>query len=143
MRKIWMVMAVAGLMLGGCGKTATDVETVPEPVPAGTPSDDNPSGQSASTMPHESGEMAGMDHESGEMAGMDHDAAVPEGTDKADICPIEHTKITGKTAFADYNGRRFYFCCKGCPKEFLEHPDQVIAENPEWAGKWSESIPNS
>lgn len=149
MRKIWTTLAVAGLMLAGCGKTETAVETAPEPTAAAPPTETAPSGEAASTMPHDMGDMSGMDHSSADMSGMNHESGemghgevAPDGVDKADVCPIQHDKIAGKTAYADYNGKRYYFCCNGCTKKFLEHPDQVIADNPEWAAKWSEDTPS-
>lgn len=148
MRKLWMGLALGGLLLAGCGKQS-EIETLPEPVPAATPSDE--AGDKApATMP---ADHAGMNHEVGEATegqqGMNHEmghgaeehASATADADKADICPVEHGQIKGKTSYADYNGTRYYFCCAGCVKAFLESPDKIIADHPEWAAKWSEKVP--
>jgi len=42
-------------------------------------------------------------------------------------CPV-----SGKTAnleiSAEYQGKKVYFCCEGCKKEFLESPDKYLKE---------------
>ncbi|MFC1782559.1 YHS domain-containing protein [Planctomycetota bacterium] len=30
--------------------------------------------------------------------------------------------------FADYNGKRVYFCCPGCDGKFMEEPEKYIAQ---------------
>lgn len=53
-------------------------------------------------------------------------------------CPImkEHTvdiaKATKTKMYADYKGRRYFFCCGGCPAVFKENPEKY---------RKSESIP--
>lgn len=53
------------------------------------------------------------------------------------ICPVtgEKFKITKHTLFVDYQGKRYYFCCPGCDKKFLEDPQKYIKEIPEDSGK--------
>jgi len=138
MRKLWMGLALGGLLLAGCGQKAPEVETLPEPAPMPTPSDE--ASKTPSTMPAD--EHAGMNHEEGTQASEagEHEAAAPDA-DKADVCPVAAGQIRDKTSYADHNGKRYYFCCGGCTKKFLENADQVIADNPEWAAKWSEDIP--
>ena len=41
------------------------------------------------------------------------------------LCPIMGGPID-KTAYADYEGKRVYFCCKGCRSEFLKDPKKHI-----------------
>ena len=47
-------------------------------------------------------------------------AVVPQTT-----CPVMGGKIN-KNIFADYDGKRVYFCCAGCPKKFEEDPEAFI-----------------
>ncbi|UCG92929.1 MAG: efflux RND transporter periplasmic adaptor subunit [candidate division WOR-3 bacterium] len=49
--------------------------------------------------------------------------------DKA-VCPVmggEFT-ITESTPVVEYNGKKYYFCCPGCDKEFSENPEKYIKE---------------
>ncbi len=48
--------------------------------------------------------------------------------DKVDIA-----KATKSHMFADYKGRRYFFCCNGCPQQF--------AKNPAKYSKTAKSIP--
>lgn len=41
------------------------------------------------------------------------------------ICPIEGGEIN-KKLFADYQGKRVYFCCLSCPPEFKKDPAKYI-----------------
>jgi len=41
------------------------------------------------------------------------------------ICPIEGGEIN-KKLFADYQGKRVYFCCAGCPPVFKKDPEKYI-----------------
>ena len=41
------------------------------------------------------------------------------------LCPIMGGPID-KTAYADYEGKRVYFCCTGCKSEFLKDPKKHI-----------------
>ena len=42
-------------------------------------------------------------------------------------CPITGGTIN-KSAYTDYNGKRVYFCCSGCPATFLKEPDKYIQQ---------------
>ena len=33
-------------------------------------------------------------------------------------------EATGKKAFADHKGRRYFFCCAGCAPEFKKNPEK-------------------
>lgn len=43
------------------------------------------------------------------------------------ICPIEGGEII-KSLYADYQGKRVYFCCNGCPAVFKKNPAKYIKE---------------
>lgn len=32
-----------------------------------------------------------------------------------------------KSVYADYKGKRIYFCCAGCPETFLKDPEKYLA----------------
>lgn len=40
-------------------------------------------------------------------------------------CPVMAGNID-KKVYADYKGKRVYFCCSGCLEEFRKDPDKVI-----------------
>ncbi|MBS1716061.1 MAG: YHS domain-containing protein [Armatimonadetes bacterium] len=33
--------------------------------------------------------------------------------------------------FQDYHGKRYYFCCDGCPESFAKEPDKYAEKNDE------------
>ena len=52
------------------------------------------------------------------------DAKAPGGTAQTD-CPIMEGRIN-KEIFADYQGKRVYFCCGGCPAVFAKDPAKYV-----------------
>jgi YHS domain-containing protein len=40
-------------------------------------------------------------------------------------CPVMTGKIN-KKIYVDYQGKRIYFCCSGCPAEFKKDPEKYI-----------------
>ena len=40
-------------------------------------------------------------------------------------CPVLGNKIDGKV-FADYQGKRIYFCCAACIDEFKKDPEKYL-----------------
>ena len=40
-------------------------------------------------------------------------------------CPILGGEID-KKLYVDYKGYRIYFCCKGCPEEFMKNPEKYM-----------------
>lgn len=40
-------------------------------------------------------------------------------------CPVMNYGIN-KKLYADYNGKRVYFCCPSCPDEFKKDPEAYI-----------------
>ena len=40
-------------------------------------------------------------------------------------CPVLGGNID-KNVYADYQGKRFYFCCKGCDDEFKKDPEKYL-----------------
>jgi len=64
-------------------------------------------------------------------------AAIPDGNvwfvdgqGRHFTCPIsgESSVVDDKTLFADWNGKRWYFCCPGCDKQFLADPADILAK---------------
>jgi YHS domain-containing protein len=43
------------------------------------------------------------------------------------ICPVMGGKIN-KEIYADYQGKRIYFCCAACPSQFNEDPEKYLAK---------------
>ena len=46
---------------------------------------------------------------------------------KQTVCPVEGGAIN-TNLYADYNGKRVYFCCKGCPAEFKKDQAKYIGK---------------
>lgn len=42
-----------------------------------------------------------------------------------ETCPVMGGEID-KDIYVDYQGRRIYFCCPGCPEEFQKDPEKYI-----------------
>jgi len=42
-------------------------------------------------------------------------------------CPVMGGAIN-KNIYVDHNGKRVYFCCKGCPETFRKEPDKYIKQ---------------
>ncbi len=57
----------------------------------------------------------------------DHGAAKTEAVEaKAQTtCPVMGGKIN-KNVYADYEGKRVYFCCAGCDKTFNKNPEKYL-----------------
>jgi YHS domain-containing protein len=67
-----------------------------------------------------------------------------EGEDQAKaqaLCPIMGGPVD-RTAYVDYEGKRVYFCCKGCASEFLKDPGKHI-QKMESQGIVLERVPES
>lgn len=45
-----------------------------------------------------------------------------------ETCPVLGSKLQNKEVYVDYEGKRIYFCCPGCDKQFLENPEKFIKE---------------
>jgi len=65
----------------------------------------------------------------GSSLGHDHsaapNAAATAPANSQTTCPILGGKIN-KAIFADYQGKRVYFCCAGCPAEFNKDPAKYV-----------------
>ena len=44
------------------------------------------------------------------------------------ICPVSGKEIEEKVVYADYEGRRVYFCCEGCPDKFMDNPEKFLKQ---------------
>lgn len=42
-------------------------------------------------------------------------------------CPVMGGAID-KSVYVDYQGKRVYFCCKGCPEEFKKNPKKYLKQ---------------
>ena len=79
---------------------------------------------------------AAHDHEHG--AGM-HEHGAPAEAEEAEVgsvtvqetCPIMGSPIN-EELFVEYQGKKVYFCCAGCPEKFLENPEQYVAKLPQF-----------
>jgi YHS domain-containing protein len=37
-----------------------------------------------------------------------------------------------KNIFIEYQGKKVYFCCKGCPEEFQKDPNKYLSKLPQF-----------
>jgi YHS domain-containing protein len=47
------------------------------------------------------------------------------------LCPVMGEPID-KNIFVEYEGKKVYFCCKGCETKFNENPELYIAKLPQF-----------
>jgi YHS domain-containing protein len=47
-------------------------------------------------------------------------------------CPVMGGPID-KSIFVEYQGKKVYFCCKGCVAEFQKEPEKYLAKLPQFA----------
>jgi YHS domain-containing protein len=67
--------------------------------------------------------------------------ALPVVLKKQETCPVMGGKIN-RQIFADYQGKRVYFCCAGCPETFLKEPEKYLRKLRE-LGEEPEETPRS
>lgn len=60
---------------------------------------------------------------------------LPAGGETNPLCPVTTDEAVDPTIFADYEGRRVYFCCKRCRVTFLENPHDYVANLPQLEGQ--------
>lgn len=41
-------------------------------------------------------------------------------------CPVMANNKTDKKLFVDYQGKRIYFCCRGCVAQFKKNPEKYL-----------------
>ncbi len=68
-------------------------------------------------------------HQHAESLSTDQAAASPETVQT--ICPVMGGPID-PNVYAEYGGKRVYFCCKGCDQKFLENPEQYLDKLPQF-----------
>lgn len=54
------------------------------------------------------------------------EAAVVE-VNRGGVCPVSGKSAKGQF-YTDYQGKRYYFCCPGCPPEFKADPEKYLAK---------------
>ncbi|MGE5295103.1 MAG: YHS domain-containing protein [Solirubrobacterales bacterium] len=47
-------------------------------------------------------------------------------------CPVMEGNPINKNIFVEYKGKKVYFCCKGCPDQFLANPEKYVAKLPQF-----------
>lgn len=69
-------------------------------------------------------------------ASMDRAAATeaPAAVEQT-TCPVMDGNPINKALFVEYEGKKVYFCCKGCEEKFLADPAQYIAKLPQFNEK--------
>ena len=79
--------------------------------------------------------FVGCDRQHDDHAGHDHAAhqaaravaSVGEQT----MCPVMNAPIN-KDIFVEYEGKKVYFCCPGCPEEFQKNPEKYLGKLPQF-----------
>jgi uncharacterized membrane protein len=51
------------------------------------------------------------------------------------ICPVTTDEPIDPTIFVEYDGKRVYFCCNRCRKQFIEDPEAYVAGLPQFIGE--------
>jgi YHS domain-containing protein len=58
-------------------------------------------------------------------------APAGEGVIEQTMCPVMNAPIN-KDIFVEYEGKKGYFCCPGCPEEFQKTPEKYLANLPQF-----------
>ncbi len=48
-------------------------------------------------------------------------------------CPVLTDEAVDSTIYTDYQGKRVFFCCNKCRRQFLENPEKYLANLPQFA----------
>ena len=52
----------------------------------------------------------------------------PRGVDVTVLCPVSKTgvKADDSAQMVEYGGKKYYFCCSSCKKEFEKNPEKYL-----------------
>ncbi len=84
--------------------------------------------------PQGGGQTPARQHQSrqnSELAGRQTNAANVEEVEQK-TCPIMGEPVD-KQYFAEYKGKKVYFCCPGCETEFLKNPEKYLSKLPQFS----------
>ena len=106
-------LALGTIFVIGCNAAKTDAATTNDP-PATT--GDKPTDEPMKDMSPE------------EHSKMDMGETVAYTNEKGElVCPVQGDVIESPekaAGFQDYKGKRYYFCCAGCPEAFAADPEK-------------------
>ncbi len=71
------------------------------------------------------------DHAGHDHASMDQPAAEAVAIAQT-TCPVMEGNPINKDIFVEYEGKKVYFCCAGCPEAFLAAPEKYVAKLPQF-----------
>ena len=80
--------------------------------------------------------LSGCRKDHDDHAGHDH-ASVDQPAAEAiaiaqTTCPVMEGNPIDKAIFVEYEGKKVYFCCAGCPEAFLAEPEKYLAKLPQF-----------
>jgi len=108
---IMCLIATLGLVAGGCSKKE-------KPAPPPTPT------KTTSTVAEKAAQQAGQDvNQVGQ--------AVQQVAAEQTICPVMKGPIN-KEIFAEYKGKKVYFCCADCKATFEKDPEKYVKDLPQF-----------
>ncbi|MBN1975216.1 MAG: YHS domain-containing protein [Sedimentisphaerales bacterium] len=74
--------------------------------------------------------MSSMNHDMEGMENMPTEAVTAENGQA--VCPVMKGNPINLDIFAEYQGKKVYFCCAECKAAFLENPEKYVAELPQF-----------
>ena len=74
----------------------------------------------------EATEHGSMDHGSMENSGGEMDSA--DAAERNALCPVMGGETTDSEIFAEYKGKKVFFCCDGCIDDFEKDPEKYFAK---------------
>jgi len=100
---------------------------------------DEPAAQQQSTQAHAHDHSDGSAHSHAEeqvVAAAEETAETTAvkvaGAVEQTTCPVMAGSPINKALFVEYEGKKVYFCCKGCEGTFLADPAQYVAKLPQF-----------
>ncbi len=101
---VFMVALALWFSVSGCGR------------------EDEPAAQQSTT-----DQMMGHAHDMAATA----DEAVLAGVEQK-TCPVMEGNPINPNVFVEYEGKKVYFCCAGCPEQFKADPEKYLSKLPQF-----------
>ena len=67
-----------------------------------------------------------------EMAGATEETVIAAAAIEQKTCPVMEGNPINPNIFVEYEGKKVYFCCAGCPEKFKADPEKYLSKLPQF-----------